>query len=197
MGEFAMVRPWLGVALVAVFGACSPAEPGTTVSNAEPLACPEGTTLQRIDFPEERGGGFAERCMMPDGVTRSGPSREWYASGKRRGITNWLDGQRHGKTEFWYESGQKKVEAQHDHWKAVGVWTNWDADGKVVDQRDFGTGQSDSLPADAPVAPAGDSGVPDSEGSAAPGSGTPAGAAPGSDAAPDGSAAPETSPPAP
>jgi hypothetical protein len=177
------IRPWFAGALVLIATAgCNPAEPGTTVSNAEPLVCPEGATLQRVDFPEERGGGFAERCMMPDGVTRSGPSREWYASGKRRGITNWDQGQRHGKTEFWYESGQKKVEAQHDRWKAVGVWTNWDEEGKVVDQRDFGTGDSDSLPADAPGTPASDPRSPDSApapdaapapGAPAPGSGTP------------------------
>lgn len=151
-----------GVLATLAVAACNPGEPGSTVSNAPPLVCPEGATLQRVDFSEDRGGGFAERCMMPDGVTRDGPSREWYASGKRRGITNWDKGQRHGKTEFWFENGQKKVEAQHDHWKAVGVWFNWDEEGKVLDQRDFGTGDTDSVPADIRGGGAADPGAPDS-----------------------------------
>jgi hypothetical protein len=94
--------------------------------------------VQRVDFPEERGGGFAERCVLADGTSRHGPSREWDAEGHQRGITNWWQGMRHGKTIFWHPNGQKSNEAEHYRWQPSGVWTAWDENGKVTDQRDFG-----------------------------------------------------------
>jgi hypothetical protein len=128
---------WLALLAGLPFG-CGSSEPGVTVSSADPLRCPEGALVQRVDFPDDRGGGFAERCVLPDG-TRHGPSREWYASGQRRAQTEWQRGMRHGKSVFWYRNGRKMAEVQHDHWQAVGVWTNWDAEGQVVDQKDFGS----------------------------------------------------------
>ena len=132
----AWIRLGCGVAGLAL--ACERGEAGATVASAEPLACPAPATVRRIDFPDERGGGFAERCVLQDGVSRHGPSREWGPDGKRRALTHWWQGVRHGKTTFWYPSGRKRNEAEHYRWQPTGVWTSWDEQGKVTDQRDFG-----------------------------------------------------------
>jgi hypothetical protein len=117
---------------------CERGEAGATVATAESLVCPQGAAVQRVEFAEERGGGFAERCMLPDGVSRHGPSREWDAEGRRRGITNWWQGVRHGKTVFWHSNGKKSHEVEHYRWQAVGRWTAWDEQGNVIDENDFG-----------------------------------------------------------
>ena len=79
--------------------------------------------------------------------TRHGPSRDWYDDGTLRSLTSWVNGERHGVSLLWHPNGAKQAEIQHSHWIPVGVWTNWDAEGNVVDQRDFGSG------ADAPPPP--------------------------------------------
>jgi hypothetical protein len=118
--------------------ACERGEAGARADTAPALVCPPGASVQRVEFAEERGGGFAERCMLPDGVSRHGPSREWDAEGRRRGITNWWQGARHGQTTFWHANGQKSNQAQHYRWQAVGRWLAWDEQGKVIDDHDFG-----------------------------------------------------------
>ncbi len=131
----AALGPWLALLTAA---ACERGEAGATAESAPPLVCPRGASVQRVEFRPERGGGFAERCVLPDGTSRHGPSREWNAEGRPLGVTHWWQGMRHGKTTFWYPSGQKSHEAEHYRWQAVGRWTSWDEQGTVIDQQDFG-----------------------------------------------------------
>ena len=104
---------------------------------APPLVCPDGAVIQHVQYAESDGAGHGERCVLPDG-TRHGPSRDWYADGTLRSLTHWVHGDRHGTSTLWFPSGAKQAELQHDHWTPVGRWTNWDEQGHVVDQRDFG-----------------------------------------------------------
>jgi hypothetical protein len=128
-----------GLALALALGSgCERGSTVVTAQNAPPLQCPAGASVQRVEFPEDRGGGFAERCVLADGSSRHGPSREWDAEGRQRGITHWWQGMRHGKTVFWYPDGSVSNEAQHYRWQPTGVWTAWDESGAITDRRDFG-----------------------------------------------------------
>jgi hypothetical protein len=135
--------PCGALAFLALGLACQRGEIGATADTALPLECPKGASATRVDFPDERGGGFAERCMLSDGVSRHGPSREWDRDGRRRAITHWWQGMRHGKTTFWFPNGQKSHEVQHYRWQATGVWTTWDEQGKVTESKDFGPPATD------------------------------------------------------
>jgi hypothetical protein len=132
--------------VVLVGDGCRRANGVLHVDDAPSLVCPEGADVQRLEYPEERGGGSGERCVRPDG-TRHGPSRDWYPDGSIRSLTSWIDGERHGKSTMWHVNGTKAAEVEHSHWLAVGQWTNWDEQGNVVDQKDFGyEGVGQTLP---------------------------------------------------
>jgi hypothetical protein len=119
----------LGAALLAA--ACSRGP------DVPPLVCPSGSEVQVVQYPDERGGGRGERCVLPGG-TREGPSYDYYADGSIHSITNWSNGERHGKTEIWHPNGVKAEEFEHSHFMPVGTWTKWDEEGRLVSQTDLG-----------------------------------------------------------
>ena len=129
-----------------VTSACGPATP-------PPLVCPEGATVELVQYPAERGGGHGERCLRPDG-TRHGPSRDFYEDDTLHSLTSWVDNERDGKSTIWYPNGSKQREIEHSRWRAVGVWTTWDEQGKVIEQTDFGRDDANSSAAAAPATPA-------------------------------------------
>ena len=109
----------------------------------DPIDCPDGAEPKLFEFSETRIGNrqplsaVGWRCFAPDG-RRHGPSKEWFANGQVSSVTSWWMGEKHGKFEMWHPNGQKRVEGEHDHWNAVGVWTSWDDQGAVLAVRDFG-----------------------------------------------------------
>jgi len=116
--------------------------------DAEPLVCLEGASVQIVEYSEEHGGGYGERCALPDG-TRHGPSRDWYVNGVMATQTYWIKGERDGKSLMWHPNGVKSAETEHRRWKSVGKWTNWDDEGKVISEYDFGSaedGASEAAP---------------------------------------------------
>jgi hypothetical protein len=132
----------LGAALCA--GAC---QPGPEVP---PQVCPAGAEIQLFQYPSERGGGRGERCMTPGGV-REGPSYDYYDDGRIHSITNWSKGDRHGKTTVWHRNGVKAQEFEHNHFIAVGTWSKWDEEGRLISQEDLGReGDKARLPDAAP-----------------------------------------------
>lgn len=53
--------------------------------------------------------------------------REWYGTGSRKILsqTQYADGQRHGRSTLWYESGSIMYEEEYANGKAVGVHTGY------------------------------------------------------------------------
>jgi len=117
---------------------CDTQDTQRTAEYGAPLVCPPGAAVQRVGFSEARGAGYAQRCVLSGGEIRHGPSREFDAEGRLRGVTHWWQGLLHGETIFWHANGQPANRAAHYRRQPVGVWTGWDARGEVTDQRDFG-----------------------------------------------------------
>ena len=113
----------------------------------DPIECPEGAEPKLFEFAGTRIGNrqplsaVGWRCFGADG-RRHGPSKEWFADGQVSAVTSWWMGEKHGRFEMWHPNGQKRVEGEHDHWSAVGVWTAWDDQGTVLSVRDFGSAGS-------------------------------------------------------
>lgn len=110
-----------------------------------PIACPSGAEVQVVQFPGERGGGRGERCVLPGGV-REGPTYDYYDDGSLHSITNWSNGERHGKTTIWHRNGVKAEEFEHSHFVPVGMWTKWDEEGRLVSQVDVGRDAENAPP---------------------------------------------------
>ncbi len=149
----------------ALLGACSRGP------DVPPLVCPPGAEVQGVQYPSERGGGRGERCVLPGG-TREGPSYDYYDDGSIHSITNWSNGERHGKTLIWHPNGVKAEEFEHSRFIPVGTGIKWDETGRLISQTDVGREAEASPPAPAPA--------PEASTPAAQGEPAPAAAPPGS-----------------
>ena len=146
----------LGAALLATACSRGPEVP--------PIVCPSGAEVQVVQYPSERGGGRGERCVLPGG-TRQGPSYDYYDTGSIHSITNWSNGERHGKTQIWHRNGVKAEEFEHSHFVPVGTWTKWDEEGRLVSQVDVGQEKEQATPEASPGEPAPQSSAPPPPGS--------------------------------
>ena len=52
---------------------------------------------------------------------------------------------RHGKTIVWFGSGRKQIEANFINGRIVGTWRRWDANGKLVEEKDYPEASKPSL----------------------------------------------------
>lgn len=164
-----MTRPF-ALGRAAALGAALLAADCSRGPDVPPIVCPQGSEVQVVQYPSERGGGRGERCVLPGG-TREGPSYDYYDDGGIHSITSWSNGERHGKTQIWHRNGVKAEEFEHSHFIPVGTWTKWDEEGKVVSQTDLGReGENARVPELPPEAPSGHAPPPPTSPPPAPGS---------------------------
>ncbi|TAK01464.1 MAG: hypothetical protein EPO36_05390 [Chloroflexota bacterium] len=76
-------------------------------------------------------------CRTPPRASKRAPHIARYGDGtlKSRGFT--LDGEMHGKWEFFRKDGSMMRAGEFDRGRQVGVWRTFDRTGRLVKETDF------------------------------------------------------------
>ena len=75
------------------------------------------------------------RCVTKR--ARAVPHIEHYGNGKVKLKGAHLDGEMHGKWEFFRTDGSKMRSGSFEHGRQVGTWRTYDRNGKVVKETNF------------------------------------------------------------
>jgi hypothetical protein len=100
---------------------------------AKTLDCPPGTVPDGHVFPI----GYTAWCKVKstyNGNVRSGPYRQWWATGGPRTVGGYLDGKPHGMWTIWHANGLVYRKGAYDKGVKTGPWTWWENTGEKISE---------------------------------------------------------------
>ena len=110
---------------------------------------PVGATLsspkvRSVHYEElEWRGEPSEGIKFPIGsdIPYTGKSYKLHPNGQKDHETNWKDGQRHGLTVYWRESGELWFKGNYKNDKREGLWVEWYDEKQKYEERPYKNGQ--------------------------------------------------------
>ena len=110
----------------------------------------------KLSSPEVRSVHYEElewRGEVPEGtkfpigadIHYTGKSYKLYPNGQKEFETNWKDGQRHGLTVYWRESGELWFKGNYKNDKREGLWVYWYDEKQKEEERRYKNGDRHGL----------------------------------------------------
>lgn len=82
-------------------------------------------------------GHLTRKMHLQEGKL-DGVVQDWYESGRPDALTTFQNGVRNGPICEWHENGQVKQVGQYKAGKKVARWQTWNAQGELLEDKDFG-----------------------------------------------------------